>query len=471
MYKIEDIIKASAGRLICGSAEKRIESVSIDSRTLKRNEVFVAVKGYNFDGHDFVEQAVFKGATCVICKAGVDKNLLRRLRKQSKNVSVIEVEDTVKALGDIARFRRKVSNVPVIAITGSSGKTTTKEMLAWVLSSKFKVLKNEGTQNNNIGVALTLLKIDKTYDMAVIELGTNHFGEIENLVNIALPNIGIITNIGQAHLEYFGDLSGVFKEKITLLRSLKAPHIGIVNADDDFLRKELLSNADNPVMFGYGFKNKADFKARCVKSGFFGLKFSLFKGGKKYGERRPSGRPVNFALNTIGGHNIYNALAVISAARIFGMEYKDIALRLSDFKFPKGRLNLLTENNVRFIDDTYNSNPLSLEYALETLNRVRIKGRKIFVMGDMLELGAKKESLHAHVGHLINKICDVFISVGKLAGLSADSAASLGFDTRNIFTCVSCNEAKDVLFNKLSPNKNDIVLVKGSRDMKMEEIF
>jgi len=471
MHKIEDIIKASAGRLICGSSDARINSVSIDSRTLKEKEVFVAVKGRNFDGHDFLEQAVLKGAACIICKAGVDNNLLKRLRKQSKKIIIIEVEDTVKALGDIANFRRKVSNVPVIAVTGSSGKTTTKEMLAWVLSSEFKVLKNEGTQNNNIGVPLTLMKIDKTYDMAVIELGTNHFGEIENLVNIALPNVGIITNIGQSHLEYFGDLSGVFKEKITLLRNLKSPHIGIVNADDDFLKKELLKVSDNLVMFGFGLKNKADFLGKRVKSGSSGLQFSLFKEGERSGKGRYSDGLVNFALNTIGVHNIYNALAVISAARIFGMEYKDIALRLADFKFPKGRFNLILEDNVRFIDDTYNSNPLSLYQALEALNRVRVKGRKIFVMGDMLELGTEKESLHADAGNMINKTCDVFISVGKLAKLSAESLISCGFNTKNIFTCVSCDEAKDVLFNKLFPDKDDIVLVKGSRGMKMEDIF
>ena len=305
MHRIEDIIKATSAKLICGLPDTRIGAVSIDTRTIKPNEVFVAVKGNNFDGHDFIEQAVLKGAACIICRTGLDKNILLRLRKQSGRITVIEVEDTVKALGDIAGFMRREACVPVIAITGSAGKTTTKEMLAWVLSSKFKVLKNEGTQNNNIGVPLTLLKIDKTYDYAVIELGTNHFGEIENLVNITSPNIGIITNIGASHLEYFGDLPGVFKEKIVLLRSLKSPRIGIVNADDDFLKKELFNPADNATIFSYGIKNKAEFFVKDVVYSPKGLSFCL---NPKVKNRRESGRRVSGRAFATGGAGLPSQL-------------------------------------------------------------------------------------------------------------------------------------------------------------------
>ena len=451
MFKVDELLRATKGRLISGNADTVLKGISIDSRSIGKQEAFIALKGNNFDGHDFITRAIKKGASCILCQR-------LSIRFPSKEIAFIKVKDTTKALGDIARFQRKKFDIPVIAVTGSNGKTTTKEMVAWVMSWKFKVLKNIGTKNNHIGLPLTLLNLDSSYDFAVLELGTNHFGEVSYLAKICLPNIGIITNIGPAHLEYFKNLQGVFKEKYTLLKHLHFPHVAILNADDSLLKREILRVKNKGIVFGIGIKNGSDFFASKINNLSGRLEFLV---NEKY----------KFTLNTLGYYNIHNAFVVIALARLFGMEYKDIARRLAAFDFPQGRLKLIKLNKIHFIDDTYNANPVSLEQALEVLGNFRIKGRKIIVMGDMLELGEEKELFHYKAGQEAARICDIFIGVGKLSKLAADAAKTQGFDVSNIFRCKDSLEARDILFNKISPGKDDVVLVKGSRLMRMEEVF
>lgn len=450
MFKTNELLNATGGKLIGGSAAVNIKGISIDSRTIKEGQAFIAIKGNNFNGHNFISEAVSKGARAVIAQHPATRNL-------PENIAFIQVSNTTKALGDIARFNRQRFAIPVIAISGSNGKTTTKEMIAGILSGKFKVLKNEGTKNNQIGLALTLLNLNADYDMAVLELGTNHPGEIEYLARTCLPNIGVITNIGPAHLEYFGDLGGVFKEKWALMRNLIKPCLGILNADDAMLRKNLFKDALCPFTLGFGIKKRGDFFASQIK---FSKKLE-FWANLKY----------KFTLATLGYYNIYNALAAIAVGRIFGIKYKDMAERLANFDFPQGRLKFINLDGLKFIDDTYNSNPSSLKQALDTLDNYRARGKKIFVMGDMLELGESKELLHRRVGEKIKKRCDIFIAVGNLAKIAAEAAIASGFDIKNIFTCQCSSQARAILFNRLSLKKEDIVLVKGSRAMKMEEVF
>ncbi len=479
MFTINQILKAVKGKLVCGCEHMEAGDISIDSRTIKRGDIFIAIKGNNFDGQDFIDQAVLKGCSCVIRAAGErranDDGLVtknegpgtsgeRRVAKdQGRGIAVIEVKDTIKALGDIARYQRQKFNLPVIAVTGSAGKTTVKDMISWVLSKKFNVLSNEGTKNNHIGLPLTLTNTCAKHDMAVLELGTNHPDEIAYLARVCQPNIGVITNIGPAHLEYFGDLKGVLKEKYALIRNLKKPYIALLNADDELLKRKVIQKTGKPVVFGFTIKDKSDFYADNIKSHLGKLEFRV--------NRASSDKIKNFRLNTAGYNNIYNALSAIAIARIFGMEYKEISLRLATFNFPAGRLNFIKFNNIRFINDTYNSNPLSLRHALDTLGSLNIKGRKIFVMGDMLELGNLRQEFHAQAGRLAAKICDVFITVGKLSNIAADAAKSRGFNNKNIFICSTSEEAREILFNTIVCNEDDIVLVKGSRGMKMEEIF
>jgi len=461
MFSVNALIEATKGKLIGKAEVPAIKGISIDTRTIRPQDAFIALKGNNFDGHDFIDEAVRKGAACIIVHSW------ESIVHSKKKVPIIKVNDTTKALGDIARFQRRRFNIPVIAVTGSNGKTTAKEMIAYVLSKKLKVLRNEGTKNNHIGLPLTLLKLDSSYDIAVLEVGTNHFGEVDYLAKVCQPNIGIITNIGHSHLEYLRDLAGVFREKYRMIENIESPRIAILNADDDLLRKKALIKSGKEFFLSFGIKCRCDFSASAVRNLNEKIRFCV---NKKY----------KFTLNTPGYYNIYNALAAIAVGRIFGIGYKDIIARLNAFDFPPGRLKIIRLNNIKFIDDTYNSNPLSLQEALKTLANLRTRGRKIFVMGDMLELGSRAESFHNQAGREIAACCDVLITVGNLSGLAAESARACPapsgaracrLDTRNIFSCANSNQAREILFHKLSLGKGDLVLVKGSRSMKMEDIF
>ncbi|MFH1414293.1 MAG: UDP-N-acetylmuramoyl-tripeptide--D-alanyl-D-alanine ligase [Candidatus Omnitrophota bacterium] len=471
MFKVFELLNATQGRLIKGPKQSRVLGISIDSRSIRPQEAFIAIKGKNFNGHDFIKQAIKKGASCVIVSTSYPSTSLGagemrvtpRLRSgqasyEKQRVAFIAVRDTIRALGDIARYHRHKIDIPIIAVTGSNGKTTTKEMIAWVLSKRLEVLKNPGTKNNQVGLPLSLLGLNSSHNAAVLELGTNHFGEIAYLSGISEPNIGIITNIGPSHLEFFKDLKGVFREKYSVAGYLKKPRMMILNADDNTLKRKLSKREKRSFNLGFGIRSKTDFSATAIKIRNSRMEFVV---NKKY----------KFTLKVIGYSNIYNALASIAVARVLGMGYNDIASKLSNFTFTQGRLSLLESNNTRFLDDSYNSNPLSLKQALDALDGFKTVGRKIFVMGDMLELGKRKETFHRLAGLQAAKSCDVLITVGSLSKFAAKSAKLRGLDMENIFSCESTLQAKDLLFKKISPGPKDIVLVKGSRSMKMEEIF
>jgi UDP-N-acetylmuramoyl-tripeptide--D-alanyl-D-alanine ligase len=451
MFTLDELLKATGGKLIRGKKDISIKGLSIDSRTIKAQEAFIAIKGDNFDGHDFIPEAIKKGASCIIRASASKFPPLGRY-------ILIEVKDTLLALGDIARFKRRKFNLPVIAVTGSNGKTTTKEMIAEVLAARYRVLKNPGTKNNQIGLPMALLNLDAGYDMAVLEVGTNHFGEVDYLSKICLPNIGVITNIGKSHLEYLHDLKGVLREKRALLNNLKIPAIAILNADDKLLSKEACSKKKEPLALTFGIRQRSDFFASDIKLKSGRTEFLLKKKHR-------------FTLKTSGTHNVYNALIAIAVGRIFGLSYAKIANRLSVFTFPEGRFNLKAVKGIRFIDDTYNSNPSSLEQALMAFDSLKIKGRKIFVMGDMFELGRGREAFHRRAAKTIAWACDIFVATGKLSQITAEALVSGGFAAENIFTCATAREARDILFKRISPRKNDIILVKGSRLMKMEGVL
>jgi len=452
MFKIDELLEITSAKLILKGAQRTINGVSIDSRTIKKDDVFIAIKGNNFDGHDFAREAVRKGARTIIAMRYPPK-----IGRES-NANVILVKDTVRALGDIAHYHRRKFNIPVIAVTGSNGKTTAKELLSWILEEKFRVLKSPGTQNNQIGLPMTLLRMNRRFDIAVLEIGTNHFGEVEYLSKIARANIGIITNIGPSHLEFLHTAHDVYREKYSLIRNLDAPFIGILNKDDKLLAQKTVASRQEELIVGFGRRSSCDYRASQIKRMDAAVEFAV---NSKY----------KFTLNTLGAYNIYNALAAISAARLFGIDYDDIHKRLKSFVFPQGRLVFKRVDGVRFIDDTYNANPASLEKALETLKAFKAKGRKILVMGDMLELGSYAESFHRQAGKAIAAVCDAFISAGRLTLFTAESARKSGMPQHGIFSCSSSKEARQILMKKLKPSCEDIVLVKGSRLMRMEQVI
>jgi UDP-N-acetylmuramoyl-tripeptide--D-alanyl-D-alanine ligase len=337
MFDVNEILKATGGNLSGVKSNISVQGISIDSRTIRPQEAFLAIKGNNFDGHNFIAEAIKKGANCIIAMPS-------KAKQEFKSVPFIEVKDTIKALGDIARYRRKKFNIPVIAITGSNGKTTTKEMAAWILAERFKVLKNEGTKNNQIGLPLTLLNLDSTYGIVVLEIGTNHFGEVAYLSKICQPNIGIITDIGPAHLEYLRNLEGVFKEKRALIENLAKPCLAILNADNVWLKEELAKNYKRPVTFGFAIENQSDLFASSIRSFNGKLAFSVSAGLSTEKRKSKVKQEYKITLKTPGYYNIYNALAAILACRILGIEYRDIISRLNNFDFPPSRLNLIKLN-------------------------------------------------------------------------------------------------------------------------------
>ena len=445
---IRDIIKATNGTLIKGKDSLRVSGISIDSRTIKRGDLFIAIRGKNFDGHDFIDQVIKKSASAIV----VSNNhaILKR------NIPIIKVADTTKTLGQIARFHRDRFNIPVIAITGSAGKTTTKEMVATVLNTRYNVLKNIATQNNHIGVPLTLLKLNKSHDVVVVELGTNHFGEIRWLAEIANPTIALLTNIGESHLEFFKNLSGVFKEKLQMIVHMRPSGRVIFNSDDPYLRK-IETKKIRHRLIKFGLKPPSDYQADNIKihNGPF-LEFRV-------------NRHIIFILKTPAKHNVYNALAAISCGRLFKIKYEEIKKALKHFRFPKGRQLIHKIGPWKVIDDTYNANPVSVRSAIETLSQLNTTGRKILVCADMLELGRQSQRLHRAMGDLVASLpLDLVITIGRFSK-SISQVAKKRNGSLQAYHYLSLDEANRRLKNYIKPG--DTILLKGSRSMHMERML
>lgn len=423
--------------------------VSTDTRTIEKGDVFFALKGLNFDGHNFLEEAVAKGASRVVVE-----DPLRVSEALKKKTTVIRVDDALKAYGDLARAYRAVFKIPVIAVTGSCGKTTAKELIAHVLSKRFKVLKNRGTENNLIGVPKTLFQLDVTHEAAVIELGTNRPGEISTLSSIAAPGIAVITQVGASHLEGLGSIEGVKAEKLSVAGFLEPGGILLVNGEDPML-SDTLSSKHRVVKAGFSSEtcNLSASSVRCHQKG------SEFEIGK-----------IHFETPLLGRHNILNCLFAIAVARSLGIGDASIRERVADFCPPPGRLSPREINNALFLDDSYNANPTSFAAALDTLKEFDGPGRKIVVCGDMLELGNDEERFHRDLGaRMAHQFLDLVIAAGPRCRALVDEAVKAGADPKRIRAAKDSIEAGEMLKAFIRPG--DRILVKGSRGMKMERIF
>jgi len=447
MLTVKEILEATGGRLINGRITSRIKGISIDSRTILPGELFIAVTGNTFDGHNFINQTIRKSSI------GAIVSKVEKVR-YPKSYNLIHVENTKKALGDIAKFHRKKFRVPIIAITGSCGKTTTKDMVGAILKTKYNVLKTQGTRNNQIGISSTLLKLNKRHQVVVLEFGTNHFGEIKGLTEIAQPTIGIMINIGASHLEFLNNLSSVFREKFHLVKHVI--NVGgevIYNGDDRFLRKIRLQKG-NSRTYTFGKSRVTDFRFSSIRRDSNRLQFLL---NNKFWIK----------LRTPAQHNIYNALAAIACGRIFNIRFKTIIDALSKFEFPLMRMRIEKINKIHIIDDTYNSNPLSLENALKTISSYNSPGRKILVCADMLELGRDSKKLHFSLGKKMpNYDIDMLITVGRLSCFFSKGAKSIPNTDISTWDFNSKEKAIDKLLKIVRPY--DIILIKGSRLMRLE---
>jgi UDP-N-acetylmuramoyl-tripeptide--D-alanyl-D-alanine ligase len=468
---LEDILKATNGRSLIPEAVARwnqvpVAGVSTDSRTLRPGDVFFALRGERFDGHDFIDQALARGASSVIVserwahqERTDDRPTGGRLKgpvPAGGHPALIAVADPLEALQQVAAEHRRRLDLILIGVTGTNGKTTTKDMLAAVLSRKQATLKTEGNFNNQIGVPLTLMRLQPQHRLAVVEMGMSGPGEIRRSAAISRPQHGLITNIGPAHLLQMHDLEAIAMAKFELLEMLPDDGLAFLNADDERLRSQTIIPPARTVTFG--LSPQAGVRASDVRSlGEQGTEFIVPGLGL-------------FRIHTWGRHNVYNALAAIAAGRELGVGRDDLRTALEAFRPSPMRMERLQIGAVTLFNDAYNANPPSMRAALEVLAGTPAAGRRIAVLGDMCELGHEEIPAHQEIGRLVASLSpDRLITVGRLAAEIHREALSQGYPSRQASHCADAGEAASVL--KALIRDGDIVLLKASRAVHLEEIL
>lgn len=420
--------------------------VSTDTRTIKPGDLFIALSGERFDGHRFLKQAAEAGA------AGILISLTAQ--EVPSGITVFRAADTLKAFQGLAKFHRQRYTIPVVAITGSNGKTTTKELMAAILTSRWQVLKTEANYNNEIGLPKTLLSLEPNHQAAVVEMGMRGAGQIRVLCEIALPTIGIITNVSETHIELLGSLDNIAKAKRELAEAIPATGTVVLNADNSYVLA-MREQASGHVVT-YGLSLEADVRAEQIEAGKEATTFIC--------HARQAVFPV--VLPAIGHHNVYNALAAIAAALEMGFVPQEIQAGISCFSPGAMRLNKVAVGEYTVLNDTYNASPASTAAAIDVLTSVAA-GRRVAVLGDMLELGTFAILAHRKIGEkLANEKIDVLITVGEMAQHIAAAAKETGLAVS--VACMDHAAAQRELSRLLMPG--DTILVKGSRGMKMEQI-
>ncbi|HTG00300.1 MAG TPA: UDP-N-acetylmuramoyl-tripeptide--D-alanyl-D-alanine ligase [Nitrospirota bacterium] len=432
-----------------------ITGISIDSRSIKEGELFVALKGPRFDGHDFVPDALKKGA----CGALVERTSLEKKYAVLGGLkNILPVEDTLFALQEMAIAHRRKFTIPVVAVTGSNGKTTTKEMIAAMAKQKGPVLKNEGNLNNHIGVPLTLMNLNERHRAAVLEMGMSAAGEIDVLARIVAPTIGVITNIGPAHLEFFGSLDKIADAKGELLDNLNSDAVAVLNADDAFCEK-LRTKFNGPIVT-FGMEKDADVRAVRIVPGFDHIDFTITARNES----------VDVRLRMVGNHNIANALAAAAAALAMGIPLDAVKYGIEDFTPVAMRSEVRNIEGRTVLADYYNANPASMEAAIRTMVSLAAGRNAIAVVGDMLELGSASAEIHRNVGAFAARNGVAFvIMLGDLAKHFGEGARLAGMLPSRTIEARTHEEAAQ-LAKKLS-RPGDVILIKGSRGMKMEKIL
>lgn len=432
-----------------------IKGISIDTRTIRQGELFVAIKGDRFDGHDFAAAAVKQGAWGAMVGRhafGDDRSAVRGLR------NIVPVDDTLASLQELSLMHRKRHPVPVVGITGSNGKTTTKEMAAGILGLAGPVLKNEGNLNNHIGVPLTLLRLDRSHRAAVIEMGMSAAGEIALLTRLAAPTVGVITNIGPAHLEFLKSTDNVARAKGELLETMDKRGTAVLNADDRYY--ETLRERFGGTVRSFGIVNLADVMARDIRQEREATRFTVVFQGATTAVR----------LSAVGRHNVLNALAAAAAALAAGTTLDAVKTGLERFRPLAMRSELRTIKGRLVFADCYNANPGSMRAALETLALLKSGGRAVAVLGDMLELGDASAEAHREIGRTaVRSGIDVLIAAGRSARFLAEGARQGGMDAKSVFEAETPADAARLL--REHSREGDAVLVKGSRGMRMEAVL
>lgn len=445
---LEEIAQAVGGRLLQGDPAIVFNAVSTDTRKLKGGEIFFALTGERFDAHDYLGEAAARGAAALV---------VARETAVPPGIPVILVRSPRAALQALARHNREKCGVPVVGVTGSTGKTTTKDILAAVLGARMPVIKTEGNLNNDIGLPLTLLSMDRGCRAAVVEMAMRGPGEIDLLCRVARPTAAIITNIGETHLERLGSVSNIAAAKGEILDHVPAGGFALIHADSPFVGREAGRCRGKVITFGSG--GNACLHPLDVEVAEGGSRFTTVSGGVKQ----------RFFLPLPGRHNVVNALAAIGAARELGLTPGEIAAGLASAALTGMRLAVFDCGGLTIINDAYNANPASARAALSTQFDLAGARRRLAVLGGMFELGARAAAGHREVGEEAAALAvDGLVTVGDLAIGIADGARKAGLPPARIFHCAGNEEAAGVLGELL--REGDVVLVKGSRGMRMEEI-
>jgi len=440
------IAKMVQGRLE-GSSEIIVDQISIDTRTLKKGSLFIAIKGERFDGHDYIRQAAANGAALVMVREGT---------MLPEKVPAIFVADTLEALAKLAHEYRKLFKIPVIAVTGSVGKTSTKEMIAAILSAKYKVHKSKGNFNNEIGLPLSVLELEDEHEAAVFEMGMRGFNEISMLSKIVNPDIAVITNIGISHIERLGSRQNILKAKLEILDGMNENGVVVLNGDDELL-SGLRGLLVQKTIF-YGIDENQDVWAYDLSSkGEEGVNFQVKTGTKD----------MKLFIPAPGIHNVHNALAGIAVAEVLNMNETEIREGLENYTGEQMRLSIVEKDGIKFINDSYNAAPASMTAAINVLCEIAGESRKWAVLGDMLELGDWAQEAHKKIGRLVSKSgIEYMVAIGNLAKWYVEGANE-DPDSRTVAKLfASTQEAKPYI--KTLVQKGDVLLFKGSRMIKMD---
>lgn len=445
---VQDIVRAAQGALVGGDLGVPVTGVSIDSRTLRVGEAFFAIRGHRLDGHAFLAEAAGRGASCVVVHSLPDD--------APANVPLVLVEDTTRALGRLAAWHRARFDIPVVAVTGSNGKTTTKELIAAVLATRWAVLKPPGSFNNQWGLPLTLLSLGLEHEALVVEIGANQPGEIAYLAALAAPTAAAVTTVAQVHTEFFGTLDGVREEKAALVRAVGPSGVVALNADDP--RVAGMAADARARVVTYGAARGATVRlAADVEEDERGVRFVFEAEGLR--------QPVALAL--AGRHNVTNALAAAAVTWTLGIPPAEIARGLAAARPVKGRCVWRAAGEVRILDDTYNASPASVRAALGALQARRQGRRALVVLGDMLELGAGAADAHAEVGRQVAALpADEFVGVGRLMEAAVEAARAAGL--AEAYHATTFEDTVAHVLKRVAPG--DVIVVKGSRGMRMERV-
>ncbi|MBO5348846.1 MAG: UDP-N-acetylmuramoyl-tripeptide--D-alanyl-D-alanine ligase [Clostridia bacterium] len=455
MYNItvKDIIEQCSGKIIMGDINKECIDFSTDTRKIKQGDVYIGLKGEKFDGSQFYKQALQSGASaCILQNIEIDNET----KENYKDRTIIIVEDTLKTLQKLAKYKRSKYNIPVIAITGSVGKTSTKDIIASVVATKYNVLKTEGNFNNHIGLPLTILRL-KDHDAMVVEMGMNNLGEISLLTDIAKPTIAVITNVGTAHIGNLGSRENILKAKLEILEGLSQDGTLIINNDNDMLH---MWNEKNDIykVLDFGIENNSKLMAKDIKINSTSSQYKIIDKNEE----------INIEVPIASKVFIYNSLSAICVGKTLNIEINKIIEGIKNFELSKNRMEVTTINKVTIINDCYNANFDSMKASIESLAKME-GSRKIAILGDMLELGEFSQKLHSDIGkEICNNNIDILITVGEESKNIAQNAIENGMNKNNIYVLNNNTEVIN-LITKIK-QINDTILIKASNGMHFIEI-